>query len=215
MTAHPTRTAPDVPPVLDACCGSRMFWFDKTDERAMFIDKRREKHTLLDSSSKHGSRTLIVDPDIQADFKALPFADGSFALVVFDPPHLVRNGKSGWLAKKYGKLEGDWKEELRLGFAECFRVLKHEGTLVFKWNEFEVPVSQILALTPERPLFGNRCGRSGKSHWVVFLKQAPDFRAGWEGTADECPVCVLPLDEDGRCPRCLKLPEETVKELRK
>lgn len=42
----------------------------------------------------------------------------------------------------------------------------------------------------------------------------PDFRDGWEGTADECPVHVLPLDEDGRCPRCLLLPEEAVKELR-
>ena len=30
------------PPVLDACCGSRMFWFDKQDDRALFVDKRRE-----------------------------------------------------------------------------------------------------------------------------------------------------------------------------
>lgn len=30
----------NLPPVLDACCGSRMFWFDKQDERALFIDKR-------------------------------------------------------------------------------------------------------------------------------------------------------------------------------
>lgn len=44
------------------------------------------------------------------------------------------------------------------------------GTLIFKWNENDVPVSQILALTPERPLFGNRCGKNAKSHWVVFLK---------------------------------------------
>lgn len=28
------------PPVLDACCGSRAFWFDKADSRAMFVDKR-------------------------------------------------------------------------------------------------------------------------------------------------------------------------------
>lgn len=156
--------------VLDACCGSRMFWFDRSDSRAVFLDKRDEAHTLKDKSSRGGTRSLIVNPDIQADFTALPFPECSFALVVFDPPHLIRNGRSGWLAKKYGKLTGDWKEELSRGFAECFRVLKPEGTLIFKWNEHEVPVAQILALTPEKPLFGNRCGKQAKSHWIVFQK---------------------------------------------
>ena len=134
------------------------------------MDKRRERHTLTDSSSKGGSRELIVDPDLQADFTDLPFADGQFSLVVFDPPHLMRNGRRGWLAKKYGKLEGDWKQELSRGFKECFRVLREEGTLIFKWNEHEVPVSQVLALTDAKPLFGNRCGKTAKSHWIVFIK---------------------------------------------
>lgn len=147
-----------------------MFWFNRADPRAVFVDKRRETHELTDKSSKGGSRTLVVDPDIQADFTALPFPDESFAMVVFDPPHLIRNGRKGWLAKKYGKLEGDWKEELRQGFAECFRVLAANGTLIFKWNEHEVPVGQILELTPETPMVGNRCGKTAKSHWLVFLK---------------------------------------------
>lgn len=156
--------------VLDACCGSRMFWFARADPRVVFMDKRCERHELADKSSTGGRRTLIIEPDVQGDFTAMPFADDSFSVVVFDPPHLVRNGKSGWLAKKYGKLEGDWREELRRGFAECFRVLKPGGTLVFKWNDNDVPVSQILALTPEQPLFGNKCGKNAKSHWIVFLK---------------------------------------------
>lgn len=156
--------------VLDACCGSRMFWFDCSDPRAVFVDNRRESHTLADVSSAGGSRTLTVNPDVLADFTALPFPDGRFAMVVFDPPHLVRAGVKGWQAKKYGKLTGDWKDMLRRGFAECFRVLKPEGTLIFKWNEHEVPVSQILALTPERPLVGQRCGKTAKTHWLVFLK---------------------------------------------
>lgn len=156
--------------VLDACCGSRMFWFDRTDKRATFVDNRRETHQLTDKSSSGGSRSLIIDPGIQADFTDLPFPNDAFALVVFDPPHLVRNGRKSWLAKKYGKLEGDWRDELRRGFTECFRVLKPQGTLIFKWNEHDIPVSQILALTPELPLIGNRCGKSAKSHWIVFLK---------------------------------------------
>jgi len=34
-----------------------------------------------------------------------------------------------------------------------------------------VPVSQILALTPERPLIGQRCGKTAKTHWLVFMKR--------------------------------------------
>jgi SAM-dependent methyltransferase len=113
--------------VLDACCGSRMFWFDRGHPDAVFVDNRAERHELTDASSKGGSRSLVIDPDIVADFTALPFADDTFALVAFDPPHLVRNGKSGWLAKKYGKLGADWRDDLRRGFAECFRVLRPEG----------------------------------------------------------------------------------------
>lgn len=157
-------------PVLDACCGSRMFWFDRADNRAVFIDKRSGSWELSDISSKGGKRTLSVDPDIVADFIQLPFADESFAHVVFDPPHFERNGATGWMAKKYGKLEGDWHEELRKGFAECFRVLKPEGTLIFKWNENEIPVSQILALTPEKPLYGHKSGKNSQTHWIAFIK---------------------------------------------
>jgi SAM-dependent methyltransferase len=153
-----------------------MFWFDRKDRRAVFLDNRAEKHILPDKSSTGGSRALVIAPDAVADFTALPFADGQFSLVIFDPPHLVRNGKTGWLAKKYGKLGVDWRTDLRQGFAECFRVLAPCGSLVFKWNEHEIPVSQILALTPEIPLVGNRCGKTAKSHWIVFLKSPPETK---------------------------------------
>lgn len=136
----------------------------------MFTDRRTETHVLTDKSSKGGSRQLVVSPDFEADFRDLPFAENAFHLVVFDPPHLLRNGKKGWLAKKYGKLEEDWRDDLRAGFKECFRVLRPHGTLIFKWNEHEIPVSEILALTSEKPLFGNRCGKTAKSHWIVFMK---------------------------------------------
>lgn len=149
-----------------------MFWFNRKHPDALFVDNRAERHELPDVSSSGGSRSLVIEPDLVADFTALPFDDETFALVAFDPPHLVRNGKSGWLAKKYGKLGTDWREDLRRGFAECFRVLRPDGVLVFKWNEHEIPVSQVLALTPVQPLFGNRCGKTAKSHWLVFMKRA-------------------------------------------
>ena len=156
--------------VLDVCCGSKMMWFDSDDDRAVFMDKREESHTLRDKSSSGGTRELIVSPDVVADFTSIPFEDESFPLVVFDPPHLVRAGKKSWMALKYGKLEENWQEELRKGFLECWRVLKPEGTLIFKWNETQVKVSQILPLVPARPLFGQRCGKTAKTHWIVFSK---------------------------------------------
>ena len=61
-----------------------------------------------------------IAPDLLADFTDLPFPDNTFALVVFDPPHFERNGATGWVGPKYGTLKGDWREELRQGFAECF-----------------------------------------------------------------------------------------------
>jgi hypothetical protein len=160
-----------------------MFWFDKNDPRALFGDIRSETCSYSDVSSSGGARQLIVAPDRMLDFRALPFADGQFHLVAFDPPHLMRNGSNGWLAKKYGKLGVDWRSDISAGFSECFRVLKPFGTLVFKWNEHEIKVSEILKLTPHTPLFGNRCGKTSKSHWMVFMKP---------GAGDESPAAATP-----------------------
>jgi SAM-dependent methyltransferase len=148
-----------------------MFYFDRADDRVVFGDIRHERHSLTDRSSTGGTRQLVIAPDQIMDFRALPFADATFHLVVFDPPHLVRNGRSGWLALKYGKLGADWRDDLRAGFAECFRVLRPFGTLVFKWNEHDIPVHDVLALTPEKPVIGNRNGKNAKSHWLVFMKE--------------------------------------------
>lgn len=147
-----------------------MFWFDKADERAIFGDIRSERHELKDASSKGGSRQLVIHPDLQLDFCQLPFPDEQFHLVVFDPPHLVHNGSHSWLAKKYGKLGTAWRDDVRCGFAECFRVLKPFGTLIFKWSEADVKVSELLMLTEEKPLIGNRYGKRSQSHWLVFMK---------------------------------------------
>lgn len=192
-----------LPAILDACCGSRMFWFDRQHPNALFVDNRAETHDLTDKSSTGGSRRLVIDPDLRADFTALPLPSNHFALVVFDPPHLIRNGRKGWLAKKYGILGADWRSDLRRGFAECFRVLRPEGVLIFKWNEHEVPLSHVLALTPEKPLFGNRGGKAAKSHWIVFMKSsdsasdptgeepqglsAPASQSGPQGIAQNAP----------------------------
>jgi SAM-dependent methyltransferase len=157
--------------VLDACCGSRAMWFDKQDQRAIFGDQRSETIIVTDRSHRDdGTRTLRIEPDVLFDFRALPYPEASFRLVAFDPPHLERAGPRSWLAAKYGKLSDNWRADLSAGFAECFRVLKPEGVLIFKWNETHVKVSEVLALTPHKPLFGHTSGRGGLTHWLVFMK---------------------------------------------
>jgi hypothetical protein len=154
-------------PILDMCCGSRMFWLNKTDPRTVFSDARSESHILCDG------RTLHIAPDIIADFRALPFPDESFSQVVFDPPHLVRVGDSAWMGKKYGRLNKEtWQEDIRSGFAEAFRVLRTHGTLIFKWNETQIPASQIITLTDQIPTIWQRTGKADKTHWILFLKES-------------------------------------------
>lgn len=92
----PPPEAVTTPAVLDPASGSRMFYFDKSDPRVVFGDIRRESHILCDG------RALEVNPDEVMDFRYLPYADGSFRVVVFDPPHLIRAGERSWTFKKYG-----------------------------------------------------------------------------------------------------------------
>lgn len=56
--------------ILDACCGSRMMWFDRQNENTIYADKRTETHMLCDG------RSLEINPDIEMDFRNMPFNDG-------------------------------------------------------------------------------------------------------------------------------------------
>lgn len=154
-------------PILDACCGSKMFWFDKENEDVLFADIRTESHVLCDG------RALEIKPDIEMDFRDMPIPDNTFKLVVFDPPHLNNLGQSSWMAKKYGVLNPTWKEDLKQGFDECMRVLDVNGVLIFKWNETQITVSAILEIIGHKPLFGHKSGKQMNTHWMTFIKLQP------------------------------------------
>lgn len=157
--------------ILDVCCGGKMFYFDKKDPRVFFMDKRRLKTNLCDG------RMFEIEPDLIADFTNIPFPSEKFNLVVFDPPHLLKTTKgepTGFQQIKYGWLDENWRESIRAGFKECFRVLKPEGFLIFKWNETDVSVSEILKLTDYKPIFGHKSGKQSKTHWLCFSKSEVD-----------------------------------------
>lgn len=151
--------------VIDVACGSKQFWFDKNNKNVEFCDNR-----TIPYHEYYPHRYIEVSPDTVCDFTALPFEDGSFKLVVFDPPHLNRVGENTWIALKYGCLKGDWKEMLRNGFSECFRVLDPDGVLIFKWSEVQIPLRDILSLAPYPPLFGHRSGKNMNTHWLCFMR---------------------------------------------
>lgn len=150
--------------ILDACCGARMFWFDKHNPNVEFVDIREEHHVLCDG------RKLDIVPNVLADFRSLPFKDNSFKMVVFDPPHLTSLGKNSWMAKKYGVLDNDWRETIKKGFDECMRVLDTHGALIFKWNETDIKTSEILKVIDYTPLFGHPSGKRSNTHWITFMK---------------------------------------------
>lgn len=148
-------------PIIDVCCGAKMFWFNKSHPQAVFMDIRELEDTLCDG------RKFVIKPDIIGDFKDIPFPDNSFKLAVFDPPHLEKIGDNAWMAKKYGKLGGQWKDDIKQGFSECMRVLEPGGVLVFKWNEQQIKLGEVLKLIDYKPLFGDR---RSKTIWTIFMK---------------------------------------------
>jgi SAM-dependent methyltransferase len=154
-----------------------MMWFDKHDARALFVDKRCEVHAVdVGTPGTVGRSPIVVAPDEVVDFTSMPFADESFHLVVFDPPHVQRKEALGAVTRRFGVLNGDWREMLRKGFAECFRVLKPNGTLVF---------------APQPPLFGHKTRKHTLFQnfsdrelslcplkcWCVFMKTGTEVRS--------------------------------------
>jgi SAM-dependent methyltransferase len=160
-----------VKPILDMCCGSKMFHFDKNNPNVEYCDIRKGIYTNLDRGNP---RITEVNPDHLVDFRSLPFENDSFYQVIFDPPHLLHAGEHSWLNAKYGQLnQVSWEDDLRAGFLEAWRVLKPNGTLIFKWNDIDIPLAKLKPLFPAQPIFGQKRPKikNGKySHWLVFMK---------------------------------------------
>lgn len=147
--------------ILDACCGSKMFWFDKENSNVIYADIRKLRTNLCDG------RLLVIEPDELIDFTKMPYENEKFKMVVFNPPHLIQAGEKSWLRQKYGILPTEWKKYLRDGVNECMRVLEPFGVLIFKWNEEQIKLREILETIDYAPLFGDK---RAKTHWMIFMK---------------------------------------------
>lgn len=154
--------------ILDATCGARTMWFNKNHPNAIYCDARSEQHCQIWPNA--GRCVLNISPDIVCNFTDLPFEDNSFPLVVFDPPHLFSAKETSWLVKKYGKLHDNWPQMLHEGFAECMRVLKPDGVLIFKWSENDISAIEVWDAIGQKPLFGHHSGKKSMTFWGCFMK---------------------------------------------
>lgn len=185
--------------ILDACCGGRMFWFDKNHPNTLYVDKRVREA----GHCKHRKNHSIL-PDEIVDFTMMPFSDNSFKMVVFDPPHIFGK-ETGNMTKQYGWLEkSNWREQIKKGFDECWRVLDDYGTLIFKWNENAVTKKEIIDLIGKTPLFGHQVGGKMQTHWMSFMKIPQEQHE--EITPNHNPICMArkPLGEKNVAENCLK-----------
>ena len=159
--------------ILDATCACRSIWFQKSEPHTLYIDQR-EMNIEKRFGIKDSLRKLVIEPDVLCSFTNMPFADNTFWHVVFDPPHLVKVGDTAWLGMKYGKLSENWQAVLRKGFEECMRVLRPNGTLIFKWSEIQISTPDLLAAIGTTPLYGHRSGKKMNTHWMAFMKFEED-----------------------------------------
>ena len=150
--------------ILDACCGGRMMGFEKKHKNALYCDIRSiEKGTIQHENWE-------CKPDIIADYKDLPFEDESFNLILWDIPHLIKDG-TGIINKKYGHLGENWESDTTKGFNCIWKKLKNNGVLIFKYNDLNIKVSEMLKLFHTKPLFGTISKKGvNNTYFFTFMK---------------------------------------------
>jgi len=158
--------------ILDATTSIKGMWYQPDNDYTVFMDQRYEDIRMKKGIS-NGYILLRIHPDIIAKWAHLPFKNNSFDMIVFDPPHIIRNEgiKNGSITLKYGILHHQsWREVLRSAFVELFRVLRPEGTLILKWAESDINKDEVLKLAAYTPMFGSVTGNKNNTNWICFIK---------------------------------------------
>jgi hypothetical protein len=151
--------------ILDVCCGGKMMWFDKDNKNTLFCDIRECEKGYIQYCPNWECK-----PDVICDYKDLPFEENSFKLIVWDIPHMI-NETTGIISKKYGSLGNNWKEDTKKAFDSIWRVLDIHGTLIFKYSDLNIKITDMLKLFPVKALFGTKSKKAVNStYWIVFFK---------------------------------------------
>ena len=109
---------------LQTCAAVReAFWWDKNHPDCIYMDIREEEPGTIEFQPNWS-----VKPDVIGDYRDMFFDNETFHLIVWDTPHILE-AKGGIMLMKYGKLGYGWKDDMRRGFNEIWRVLKPHGVL--------------------------------------------------------------------------------------
>lgn len=155
--------------ILDACCGAKGWWIQKNHPNVIYMDIRKEKKGFIAFRPN-----TEIQPDVQADYKNIPFPDKSFKLIAWDPPHLNQaESKTDLYLLHYGVLkQKGWEKDLRKAFDELWRVLDDYGVMIFKWSDQRIPFKDVLNIFPEKALFGTTSNqrKNSKTRYFTFIK---------------------------------------------
>lgn len=130
-----TFSGPETYENLDATSSLRGYWWGRDQRGWLFLDRRAR-----------------VKPDIVASNEYLPFRDGVFAQVFYDPPSVLR-GRGHWdfssMEFRYQHWRGpnDFRRNLDFVNDEFQRVLKPDGTVLVKYTVSKtcaLPLGEVL-----------------------------------------------------------------------
>ena len=180
--------------VLDATAANRHLWDEKFYEMVLYMDIEP---------------ALQIPPDLLGDNTQTGFPDKRFKIEFYDPPHSWGATSGIYTLKNHEESKAYWKKYDRPAYVrktpgyygldkyktkqdllnhvgraqkELHRILEDGGLLIFKWCEVEVPLREVLKLTPEKPLFGHKVGKLMRTHWIAFLKPNAEHHARREAT---------------------------------
>jgi len=159
--------------VLDATTGGKHMWHSemKDADSVVFADRRRVEKGALEHQ-----QGWSCNPDVVCDTRDLPFAENTFSLIAYDPPHRVTDGGmkqlAGVIEQKYGALMAEtWQSDLQSSFEELWRVLQPGGTITFKWADVHKSHDKVIDAIGKTPLYGVTTEKDrAVTKWWVFHK---------------------------------------------
>jgi len=179
--------------ILDATCGAKIFYKGRhkafSPEELVFMDVREGLFSTFNRRGKgrgdirateviDGQEYIRIEPTKVGCVTKIPWPDQSFNMVIIDPPHAGRWGKSSFMGALYGSWDRDtFVRKFYRANSEVYRVLKPGGVLFLKVqdNEGRDKIAERL-LTKFRLLLKiqqvNASGRTGhKTFWMIFVRQ--------------------------------------------
>lgn len=122
-----------------------------------------------------------VNPDIVMSCTNTTFADKTFDLILFDPPHrhfskILRKKDRNDMGRRYGSMRAaEIKVFIPKAFREFSRILKDDGLVFFKWNSCSIRHKVIMGLIHGWfPVFGQNFNKIA-NHDTIWLAMRKDL----------------------------------------